>query len=216
MPTFHCVAVLFDLDGVLADSTGSVDREWRAWARQNGIDEAKVMAIAHGVRSLEVIRTVAPHLDAGAEARKLEKHEATDQTGVKPMPGASELVASIPAGKWGVVTSGSRRLATARLKLVGIPQPKVMVTADEVTNGKPHPEPYLKGAELLGVNPAECVVIEDAPAGILAAHGAGMKVIGNASTYTPDKLTDADAVVKKLSQVQITADGKNKLLVVVS
>jgi sugar-phosphatase len=206
MPVFHCAAILFDLDGVLADSTGSVDREWRAWAREHGVDEEKVLAIAHGVRSLEVIRTVAPHLDAEAEARKLEKHEAADQHGVNPMPGALELVTSIPIGHWGVVTSGSRRLATARLKLVGIPLPRVMVTADDVKNGKPHPEPYLKGAELLGVDPAECVVIEDAPAGILAAHGAGMKVIGNASTYTPDKLTDADAVVGKLSQIRVTAN----------
>jgi sugar-phosphatase len=213
MPTFHCAVILFDLDGVLADSTGSVDREWRAWARQHGVDEAKVLAIAHGVRSLEVIRTVAPHLNAEVEARKLEKHEATDQTGVKPMPGASELVASIPPGRWGVVTSGSRRLAKARLQLVGIPLPKVLVTADDVVNGKPHPEPYLKGAELLGVNPAECVVIEDAPAGIQAAHSAGMKVIGNASTYTPDKLTEADAVVGKLGQIHVTSNGAGRLTV---
>jgi len=211
MPVFYCSAVLFDLDGVLADSTGSVDREWRAWAREHNVDPEKVLAIAHGVRSLEVIRAVAPHLDAEAEARKLEKHEATDQHGVQPMPGAAELVRSIPSGHWGVVTSGSRRLATARLKLVGIPQPKVMVTADDVVNGKPHPEPYLKGAERLGVNPAECVVIEDAPAGIQAAHAGGMKVIGLASTYPVPQLQAADAVVEKLQNVQVMQDGAGKL-----
>jgi sugar-phosphatase len=216
MIEFSCAAILFDLDGVLADSTGSVDREWREWARAHGVDEAKVIAIAHGVRSVEVIRAVAPHLNAEVEARKLEKHEASDQHGVVPMPGASELVASIPTGRWGVVTSGSRRLATARLKLVGIPHPKVLVTADDVTNGKPHPEPYLKGAELLGVAPADCLVIEDAPAGIQAALAGGMKVVGIASTYTADKLTAASAVVQGLAQISVSAVGVGKLAVRVS
>jgi sugar-phosphatase len=213
MTEFSCAAILFDLDGVLADSTGSVDREWRDWARAHGVDETKVMAIAHGVRSVEVIRAVAPHLNAEAEARKLEKHEASDQHGVVPMPGASELVAAIAKGRWGVVTSGSRRLATARLKWVGIPHPKVLVTADDVTNGKPHPEPYLKGAELFGVAPADCLVIEDAPAGIQAALAGGMKVIGITSTYAAGALTAASAVVQRLGQISVCADGVGKLAV---
>jgi mannitol-1-/sugar-/sorbitol-6-phosphatase len=112
------------------------------------------MAIAHGVRAIEVIRAVAPHLDAEAEARKLERREADDRDGVTVMPGAIELIRAIPDGCWGVVTSGSSpRLASGRLRLAGIPVPKVMVAADDVANGKPHPEPYLKGAELLGSEP---------------------------------------------------------------
>ena len=150
MIEFRCSAILFDLDGVLIDSTRSVDRQWRAWARKKGIDEEKVMAIAHGVRSIEVIRAVAPHLDAAPEVQWLESHEAEDQSDVTVMPGAAELIRSIPDGHWCVVTSGTRYLATARLRLGGLPVPKVLVTADDVTNGKPHPEPYLKGAELLG------------------------------------------------------------------
>src|SRR5580693_5306262 len=164
MTTFRCSAILFDLDGVLVDSTRSVERQWRIWAREQGIDEEKVMAVAHGVRAIEVIRTVAPHFDAEAEVRKLESREAADHDGVAVMPGAADLVRSIPDGSWGVVTSGTRHLATARLRLAGIPVPKVMVAADDVTNGKPHPEPYLKGAHQLGVNPNDCLVIEDAPA----------------------------------------------------
>jgi sugar-phosphatase len=212
MPTFHCAAILFDLDGVLVDSTRSVDRQWRAWAREQGIDEDKVMAIAHGVRSVEVIRAVAPHLDAEFEVRGLEKREADDRDGVAVMPGAIELVHSLPEGRWCVVTSGSRHLATARLKLAGIPIPKVMVTADDVANGKPHPEPYLKGAQLLGINPLECLVIEDAPAGIRSAHAAGMKVIGLASTYPASALHEADAVVEKLKQIQVGARGKSLVI----
>jgi sugar-phosphatase len=213
MIEFRCSAILFDLDGVLIDSTRSVERQWRAWAREKGIDEEKVMAIAHGVRSIEVIRAVAPHLDAAPEVQWLESHEAEDQSDVTVMPGAAELIRAIPAGRWCVVTSGTRYLATARLRLGGLPVPKVLVTADDVTNGKPHPEPYLKGAELLGFKPEECLVIEDAPAGIQAAHAAGMKVIGLTSTYPVAKLSEADATVKKLNQVHIGGDGSQKLTV---
>jgi len=210
--TFHCAAVLFDLDGVLVNSTGSVDREWRAWAREKGINEDSVIAIAHGVRSIEVIRAVAPHLDAEKEARKLENREAADHD-ISVMPGAIDLVRSIPASQWSVVTSGTRLLASARLTFVGVPLPKVMVAADDVVHGKPHPEPYLKAAQLLGVNPADCLVIEDAPAGIRSAHAAGMKVIALASTYPAPALSEADAVVQKLEQLQINADVTRKLTV---
>ena len=215
MTTFRCAAVLFYLDGVLADSTRSVDRQWRIWARERGIDEQKAVAIAHGVRAIEVIRTIAPHLDAEAEVSKLESLEAADHDGVAVMPGAADLVHSIPAGRWGVVTSGRRHLATARLQFAGIPIPQVMVTAQDVTNGKPHPEPYLKGAELLGVSPAECLVIEDAPAGIRSAHAGGMKVIALASTFPASALGQADSVVQKLKQIHVAPDGDGMLAVTV-
>jgi sugar-phosphatase len=211
MPTFSCAAILFDLDGVLVDSTGAVDREWRAWARRKGVDGDAVMAIAHGVRTLEVIQRVAPHLNAEAEVRELESREANHQEGVTVMPGAAELVQSIPDGRWGVVTSGTRLLASARLRYCGLPVPKVLVTADDVAHGKPHPEPYLKGAELLGFKPADCLVIEDAPAGIQAARAGGMKVIGITSTYRADALEHADAVIGKLGQIRVALDGAAKL-----
>ena len=211
MPIFSCSAILFDLDGVLVDSTRAVDKEWRAWARRKGVDGDAIMAIAHGVRTVEVIRRVAPHLDAEAEARKIEKHEAHDKENVCVMPDAVALVHSIPEGHWGVVTSGSRLLASARLRFCGLPVPKVLVTADDVANGKPHPEPYLKGAERLGFDPAECLVIEDAPAGIQSARAGGMKVIGIASTYAADALGEADAVIGKLGQIQVSSNGAGKL-----
>jgi sugar-phosphatase len=211
MIEFRCSAVLFDLDGVLIDSTRSVDRQWRAWAREKSIDEEKVMAIAHGVRTIEVIRAVAPHLDAPAEVRWLEGREAEDQVDVAVMPGAAELIGSIPDGHWCVVTSGTRYLASARLRLGGLPVPKVLVTADDVTNGKPHPEPYLKGAAGLGFKPEECLVIEDAPAGIRSAHAAGMKAIGLASTYPASALSDADVVVERLAQIRVRLDAARML-----
>jgi mannitol-1-/sugar-/sorbitol-6-phosphatase len=213
MTMFRCAAVLFDLDGVLVDSTRSVERQWRAWAREQGIDGDKVMTVGHGVRAVEVIRAVAPHLDAEAEVKKLESREADDRDGVVVMPGAVELVRAIPEGRWCVVTSGTRHLACVRLRLAGIPVPKVMITAESVANGKPHPEPYLKGAELLGVNPDECLVIEDAPAGIQSAHSGGMKVIALTSTYPALALGEADAVVEKLAQIQVSVDGTRKLAI---
>ena len=211
MPTFSCAAVLFDLDGVLCDSTRQVDREWREWAARKGVDGDAVMAIAHGVRTIEVIRRVAPHLDAESEAAAIENHEAHDQRGVTVMPGALALVQSIPAGRWGVVTSGSRLLAQSRLLHCGLPVPEVLVTSDDVTNGKPHPEPYLKGAERMGYRAPECLVIEDAPAGIASARAGGMKVLGITTTYAADVLGQADAVVGKLRQIRVTPNGADKL-----
>jgi len=213
MPTFSCAAILFDLDGVLVDSTRAVDREWREWARRKGVDEDAVMAIAHGVRTLEVIQRVAPHLDAEAEASAIENHEAGDQRGVTVMPGAADLLRSIPEGRWGVVTSGSRLLATNRLRFCGLPVPKVLVTADDVAHGKPHPEPYLKGAERMGVDPAGCLVIEDAPAGIQSARAAGTKVLGITSTYAARSLERAHAVIQKLGQIHVSLNGAGKLAV---
>jgi sugar-phosphatase len=213
MPTFSCAAILFDLDGVLVDSTRSVEKQWRIWARSRSIDEEKVMAIAHGVRSVEVVRAVAQHLNAEEEVVDLEQHEIDDHEGVTVMPGAVELVASIPEGRWCVVTSGKRRLATARLQLAGISIPKVMIAADDVTQGKPHPEPYLKGAQALGFAPEDCLVMEDAPAGIRAAHAGGMKVIALTSTYATEKLSEADAVVAELGQVQVALSSAKKLMV---
>jgi sugar-phosphatase len=131
------------------------------------------------------------------------------------MPGAADLLNAIPEGRWAVVTSGSRLLAQNRLRYCGLPVPQVLVTSDDVTNGKPHPEPYLRGAELLGFRPAECLVIEDAPAGIQAARAAGMKVIGMASTYAAEKLSVADAVVRAFSCIQVSSNGTVTLVIVV-
>lgn len=195
------------------DSTRAVDREWREWARRKGVDGNAVMAIAHGVRTIEVIRRVAPHLDADAEAWEIENEEANDQQGVHVMPGAVALERSIPEGRWGVVTSGTRLLASARLRFCGLPVPRVLVTAEDVSYGKPHPEPYLTGAELLGFKPADCLVIEDAPAGIQSARAGGFKVIGITSTYPASKISEADAVVAGLEQIQVRSNGSGKLVV---
>lgn len=206
MTTFLCSAILFDLDGVLVDSTKAVARAWHRWAVESNVEPAKVEAIMHGRRTIEIVQTVAPHLDAAAEAKKIELRgaEGDGKDGVTVMPGVADLLAGLPQDRWAVVTSGTRMVATARLKLAGLPVPAVMVPADDVVHGKPHPEPDLKGALLLAVNPAECIVIEDAPAGLQSAHAAEMKAIGITSTYPASALKEADAVISAMSQLRVS------------
>lgn len=203
--------MLFDLDGVLANSTLAVGRAWRRWAVENGVAPEKVEAIMHGRRTVEIVRTVAPHLDAEAEAKKIEQRGVDEDTkdGVVVMPGAAELLRSLPRDRWAVVTSGTRLVATSRLRLTGLPVPDVLVPADDVVQGKPHPEPYLKAALLLAVNPEECLVVEDAPAGIASAHAGGMKAIGITSTFAESELKEADAVIHAMTEIRVSVqDGK--------
>jgi mannitol-1-/sugar-/sorbitol-6-phosphatase len=206
MARFLCSAILFDLDGVLVDSTPSVSRQWRRWAEENGIDPDLAVSLTHGVRTIDTVRLVAPHLDAEAETKKIEEREATDTEGVLIMPGAADLLRSLPPERWCIVTSGTRRVASSRLQAGHLPIPRVMVTGSDVVKGKPDPEPYLKGAELLGMNPAECLVVEDAPAGIRAAHAGGMKVIALLTTYPAAELQEADAVVRALADIRVYSE----------
>lgn len=208
--SFRCAAVLFDLDGVLVDSTHAVSRQWSIWAAENNLEPAKILEIAHGRRTAEVVQLLMPQLAVDDEVTKIEQREAADTDGVRVMRGARELVSAIPDGYWCVVTSGTRYLATSRLRLAGIPIPKALVSADDVVKGKPDPEPYLKGAQMLGMEPSECLVIEDAPAGIGAAHAAGMKVVALTSTYPASELEDADSLVQSLTQIQVNFDAARK------
>jgi sugar-phosphatase len=211
MSVFACAAILFDLDGVLVDSTRSVERHWRLWASEHNVDPEKLLEVAHGRRTSETIQLVAPHLNVQSEVDRVETREAADSEGVTVMPGARELVTSIPDARWGIVTSGTRWLATARLRLAGIPMPSVLVTAEDVTNGKPSPEPYQKGARLLGFDPQTCVVIEDAPAGVEAGRAAGAQVIALANTYPASDLHLAHAIVASLAEIRVKANGDLRL-----
>jgi sugar-phosphatase len=208
MQEFNCSAILFDLDGVLVDSTRSVDRFWRWWAGENGVDPENAVNVAHGRRTVETVRILKPELNAEVEAVKLEKIEAHRTDGVTVMPGAADLVGSLPRDRWCVVTSGTKYLATRRLAAGNLPVPDILVTADDVQNGKPDPEPYLKGAQLLGIDALQGLVVEDAPAGIRAAHAAGMKVIGLASTYKPEELSQADAIISTLADLKVRVNGR--------
>ena len=192
---------MFDLDGVLVDSTGVVERGWRRWALEAGIAAADVLAVAHGRPSREVIAQFAPHLDATEEANRLEEGEIEDPEGVAVLPGASECVALATQARWAVVTSAGTQLARSRMEAVGLPLPPVLITADDVTRGKPDPEPYERASRSLGVHAADCLVIEDAPSGIAAARAAGMTVVAVATTYGAEALRDAGAVLPSMCDV---------------
>jgi mannitol-1-/sugar-/sorbitol-6-phosphatase len=212
---FSCDAVLFDLDGVLVDSAEIVERTWRLWAARHGLDPAGVISAAHGRRTIETVRLIAPHLAADDEVAALAATESTETDGVYEVPGARELLESLPPRSWAVVTSGIRPVAELRLRHTRLPTPPVLVTADQVRHGKPHPEGYLTAAARLGVDPARCIVVEDTPPGIEAAHAGGMRVIAVASTYEAEALAAADAVVPALSwlRVERSAAGSAERLV---
>ena len=203
MALFVRHAILFDLDGVLVDSTTCAGRIWKIWAREQGLDPERMVQMAHGRPTIETIRMVAPHLDAQFEADKVENREVNGVDGLKGLPGAREWLTSLPPERYAIVTSGSRRLATARLQAAGLPVPPRMITADDITKGKPDPEPYLTGARLLGYEPQDCLVFEDAPAGIRAAKAAGMSVIAFPTTYPADALSEADWVAQSLGAVHV-------------
>jgi HAD superfamily hydrolase (TIGR01509 family) len=196
--TIESGAVLSDLDGVLVDSVAQIERTWLAFAERHGLDPDCVLGNAHGRRSVDLIRLVAPHLDADAEAARIEQEEIAAAAELRPLPGARELVASLPDERFAIVTSGSRALAEARLRAVGIPVPNVLVTAEQVDDGKPDPAGYLRAAALLGVDPADSIVLEDAPAGVEAGRAAGMTVVAVLTTSDESSLRKAHRRVPDL------------------
>lgn len=218
-PVLRCRALLFDLDGVLADSTASVEAHWRWWAVAHRLDPDALLHVVHGRRAIDTIREVAPALDAEHELAALVDAEAGDTTGVVAAPGAAALLPRLPAGEWAVVTSGVRRVALARLRASALPDPPLLVAADEIARGKPDPEGYLAAAARLGRTPAECVVFEDAPAGVAAARAAGMRCVGLTSTHAAAALAGADLLAPSLAGVRVTrtadADGSARYEIVV-
>ena len=204
MSLLKCKAILFDLDGTLVDSAIRVQRLWLDWSRKHGIDQQFLLEVMHGRRADETIRIVAPHLPEQEEFLALEEEEILDMDGVRPYPTAAELLSQLSPGQWAIVTSGTRRVAGARMAHVGLPAPEVFITADDVTNGKPAPDGYLLAARRLNLEPAECVVIEDAPAGIQAGKAAGMRVIAVGTTLAEEALSLADVVTGQLSEIKLS------------
>ena len=199
--------VLFDLDGVLIDSTAGVTRVWRDWGIRHGLDPDQTAHAAHGRRAIDTVRLLSPHLDAEAELRDLERREIDHSYDVAVFPGAVRLLSSLPPSRWAIVTSGTRDLAAHRLKVAGLPVPELMITGSDIQHGKPHPEPYQRGAALLGLPPATCIAIEDAPNGIRSALDAGMPVLAVPTTYPVDELTQATSLLPELAALHATAVG---------
>ena len=202
----QCRGVLFDLDGVLVDSTPAVARVWSQWAREHGMDPEETVRKAHGRPSIATVRELLPEADAEEEDEKIEHRELNDMEGMVALPGAVDLLSVLPEDRWGVVTSGTRSLASKRLHTAGLPVPKHFVTASDIRLGKPDPEPYLIGVENLEFPAADCVVVEDAPAGVRSGRAAGARVIALRTTAGDDELKEAGAnwIVDDLSKVLVT------------
>jgi mannitol-1-/sugar-/sorbitol-6-phosphatase len=215
MTLIHCAALLFDMDGVLIDSTPAVARVWRRWAIEHGFNPEEVVARAHGRPSLTTVREYLPNANHEAENRELERCEIEDLDGVIPLPGALDLLGRLPADRWTIVTSCTRSLAEVRLKAAGLPLPRKVITSNDITYGKPHPEPYLKGASVLGFPPAECIVLEDAPAGVRAGKAAGAKVIAFKTTVQESALREAGAdwILNNCADIGLLDHGKDLNLV---
>jgi sugar-phosphatase len=202
MKRFECRAIVFDLDGVLVDSTRYVEQQWRRWAMARGLSPEPFLRVCHGRRALETIRLAAPQLDAEAEIAAFVPDESAEAELLAPIDGAARLLHVLPPGCWGVATSGPRTAATARLRSAGLPIPDVLICAEDVREGKPSPDVYLAAAAGLAVAPADCIVIEDAPAGIQAARSAGMQVIALTTTHAASAL-EADVQASSLAQIHL-------------
>ena len=202
-------AVLFDLDGVLVDSIPAVARVWHRWAAEHGLDPEVVVHMAHGRPSRSTIRELLPNADIDREDREVERMEMEDLDGVVLLPGARRLLNMLPAERWTIATSCTRPLAEVRLRAAGLPIPETLITSSDVKIGKPDPEPYLKAAAKLGFAASDCIVIEDAPAGVQAGKDAGARVIAFLTTMVRHDLEDAGAdwIVHNCADIAATLDG---------
>ncbi len=199
------------MDGVLISSTACDERGWLNWARMHGMEGSFSLKSTHGRRAADTLRDLRPDLDPTVELARLEDLAVAEPEGIERLPGVREFLAALPERRWAVVTSASERVLKARLGFAGLEPPAFFVTAEKVRNGKPDPEPYALGAEILGVPAAECVVIEDAPSGIAAGKAAGCKVLALTTSHRADELGAADWIVGNLSDVQVDAEADGPL-----
>jgi len=199
----RCQGILFDMDGILISSIGSVERSWTKWAAMRGVDPVHACKIAHGRRSIETVAELRPDLDPESENKVIENLEIEDKEGVTVLPGVLALLAALPKDRWTVVTSATEPLARVRLAAGGIPVPERIITAENVTEGKPHPAPYLAGAALLGFAPKDCVVFEDAASGTKSGRAAGCTVIATTFSHPIDTLDAAHYLIPDVTGISV-------------
>lgn len=201
--------ILFDMDGVLISSIDSVRRCWRRWAKMYGVPNAEEYEVPHGVRAIEIVRSLRPDIDPREGLRVIEDIEVQDVADLQVLPGVKTLLRALPVERWAIVTSSTRRLLLVRLRAAGLPVPERIISADDVERGKPDPEPYRRGAELLGFRTEDCLVVEDAPSGVGAGKAAGCRVLAVLGTHSAAELDGADWVVGSLEglALRVGTDG---------
>ncbi len=197
--------LLFDMDGVLVSSIGSVNRCWRRWAAHYGIPNSETYEVPHGRRAIDIVKELRPDIDPLEGLNFIEDMEIEDTADLVVLPGVRSLLESLPSDRWAIVTSATRRLLLGRLHAAGLPVPAYIITADMVDNGKPHPEPYQRGAALLGLHPESCIVVEDAPSGVGAGVAAGSRVLAVVTSHQAEELQQADWIVSSLEDVTALA-----------
>ena len=200
---FRCKAFLFDLDGVLVDSRSVVERTWQRWGELHQVDPAPFLKFAHGRRARDTLRMVDPRFATDAEVEWLDATELADREKLPAVPGARELVTTLPRDRWAIVTSCGRDLARFRLGIAGVPMPDVMIVAEDAKRGKPAPDGYLFGADRLGYRPSDCIVFEDAPAGVAAGKAAGARVVGLTTTHAAADLPGVEATIADFRGIDI-------------
>jgi len=207
MTNVSAQALLFDLDGVLINSIPAVERVWSRWAEERGFNVQEVLHRAHGRPSIETLRYLLPDADHEAENRLVEQAEIEDVADIVPLPGVIELLAALPRDRWAIVTSCTRPLAEVRIRAARLPTPGLFITANDIQRGKPDPEPYQKGAAGLGFAPEECIVVEDALAGIASGRNAGSRVIAFTTTASITDLvaTKPDWILQDCSAIRLEA-----------
>jgi sugar-phosphatase len=198
--------ILFDMDGVLISSIGSVKRCWRRWAKMYGVPNADEYEVPHGMRAIEIVKMLRPDIDPQEGLRVIEEMEVEDISDLRVLPGVKALLDKLPLERWAIVTSSTRRLLLARLTAAGLPVPERIISGDDVERGKPDPEPYRRGAELVGFRPEECVVVEDAPSGVGAGKAAGCRVMGVLGTHSAAELRGADWIMGSLEGLAVTVN----------
>jgi len=196
-------AILFDIDGTLVDSTAAAERIWRTWADLYGVDVEEILRVRHGRRTEDIVAMFLPADQVPEAVAEMGRLELDDLDGIVALPGTRDLLPSLPDHRWAAVTSGAQRMMRARLLAAGLPAPRVMIAAEDVVAGKPDPEGYLKAATALGYDIGECLVIEDAPAGIEAGHAAGACVLAVATTRSVDDLAGADRAIDDLTHCSV-------------
>jgi sugar-phosphatase len=198
--------LLFDMDGVLVSSIGAVNRCWRQWANEFDVPNADAFEVPHGVRAIDIVRMLKPDWDeqqVSAGLRHIEDLEMLDTGDLRVLPGVKALLESLPLERWAIVTSATWRLLVGRLEAAGLPLPERLISGDMVERGKPDPEPYRRGAERLGLTPAECVVVEDAPSGVGAGLAAGCRVLAVLTTHSAEQVAEATWRVRTLDDVRV-------------
>jgi sugar-phosphatase len=203
----EAAGLLFDNDGVIVSSIASVNRCWRKWAAHYGVPVTDDFEIEHGTRAVDMMQKLVPGIDVAEGLKVIEDMELEDVADLQVLPGVKDLLESLPMDRWAIVSSATYRLLVGRLKVAKLPVPERIISGDRVVNGKPHPEPYLRGAELIHAAPGDCIVIEDAPSGVRAGKAAGCRVLGVLGTHSAEELRAAGVewVVESLDRVKAEA-----------